>query len=204
MKENVKAKKDIKYKMGLELFWKVGSDSVKYILHNRKLRILLISILLSSFAFICINSYTTKFIEISLGAKYIGLIISISSISSILFTMLINKVFDLKKFYICWGSLGSIALILIGILNVIWLFVVLFILQVVGLANFDIQRQTEINSAVNKNRATSLSAFSLIGSVSGVWGTLLFGIVADKYGIPTSYSVSGILMLLSVLILYLC
>lgn len=155
--------------------------------------------MITAFAGIAINSYSSKLVEITLGSKYIGLIISLSSLASITFTLLLNKFKLLQKSYLNLGLLAGLSLIVIGFNPIPLLIIIVFIIQVVALASFDIQRQTQINNNIDKNRATVLSVFSFAGSISGVIGTLMFGYLADLRGIQFTFFIAGIAIIFSIL-----
>ena len=182
---------------GLESFWGIGFSSIRNVLNQSTLRVFFISVLLTAFAGIAINSYSSKLVENTLGSKYIGLIISLSSLVSILFTLLLNKLKLLQKSYLFLGFIAGISLIVIGFNAVPFLIIIAFMIQVVTLASFDIQRQTQINSYIDKNRATVLSVFSFAGSISGVVGTLFFGYLADLRGIQFTFIIAGLAIILS-------
>lgn len=200
MKENLgDEKKEINEKKGLESLLGIGLSSVKNVLDQSNLRVFFLSVLLTAFAGIAINSYSSKLVEITLGSKYIGLIISLSSLASITFTLLLNKFKLLQKSYLILGLLAGLSLIVIGFNPVPLLIIIVFIIQVVALASFDIQRQTQINNNIDKNRATVLSVFSFAGSISGVIGTLIFGYLADKISINFTFAVAGFAVLIAIL-----
>lgn len=200
MKENLgEEKKEINEKKGLESLLVIGLSSVKDVLNQSYLRVFFISVLLTAFAGIAINSYSSKLVEITLGSKYIGLIISLSSLASITFTLLLNKFKLLQKSYLILGLLAGLSLIVIGFNPIPLLIIIVFIIQVGALASFDIQRQTQINNNIDKNRATILSVFSFAGSISGIIGTLMFGYLADLRGIQFTFFIAGIAIIFSIL-----
>jgi MFS family permease len=190
---------DIEEKRGLELLLRTGTDSIKTVSKNPLLKSFILSTLLSSFGFIAINSYTSKLIEISIDSSYIGLIISAASVVSILFTLVLSKLNLTKRSFFFLGLLGACALILIGIFNNPILLVALLIMQVAFLSVFEIGKQTRLNDLIETNRATTLSIFSLIGSISGVLGTVIFGYLADEFNIPFTFLIGGIAILFGVI-----
>lgn len=190
---------DIKEMRGLELLLHTGKESINSVSQNTLLRSFVISILLSSFGFIAVNSYTSKLIEISLNSGYIGFIVSASSLVSILFSLLIVNLKLLRKLFIPMGVLGAFVLLMIGMTNSSILLIILIILEAVFLSVFEIGKQTELNNLIEKNRVTTLSVFSLIGSIGSVLGTLIFGILADRLNIQVTFSIAGVAILLGVL-----
>lgn len=200
MKENKgNDEKQISEKRGLEAIIDIGSSSFKQVFNQTGLRLLLISVLLTSFAGIAINSYSSKIVEITLNSKYIGIIISISSLLSILFSVVLSKLKLFGKLLFPLGVIGGIGLILVG-LNISPIFTIIaFIIQVFILASFEIERQTKINNEITKNRATTLSIFSFVSSIAGVFGTIIFGLLADNMSIYFTFLIAGVFILLSII-----
>ncbi len=72
-------------------------------------------------------------------------------------------------------------------------------MQVAFLSVFEIGKQTRLNNLIEANRATTLSVFSLIGSISGVLGTIIFGYLADRFNIPFTFLIGGVAILFGVI-----
>ncbi len=184
-------------KRGLERFISIDFSAISVVVTKSTLRYLFVSVFLSALAMIAVNSYSSKLIELMLDSKFIGIIVSAGSLISILASLALNKLQILDKVYLYFGLLGAMSLVLIGIVsNPFWI-VVFFLIQVTALALFGIQMQTLINNNIEKNRATTLSTFSFIASVSGVVGTLVFGYLADSFSINATFSIAGVLIFLS-------
>lgn len=197
MKENWgNEKRNSKEKKGFESLIEIGLSSIKSVLGQRDLKTFWVSFLLTAFACIAINSYSSKLVELTLGSTYIGVVISLSSLATILFMIIMNKFKIIQKSYLVLGLIAALSLIIIGFNPDPVIVIVLFIVQVVTYASFDIQRQTQINNSINKNRATILSVFSFAGSISGVVGTIIFGLLADKVGISFTFAIAGIFIIL--------
>lgn len=182
-------------KRGLESLIGIGKSSIKNIFNSEQLRLFFASVLFSAFAFIAINSYGSKLIELTLNSESVGLVISVSSIISIVFAVTINKVKFLKRNYLSISCLGVLALLIVGLTKNPYAIVISFIVQVMIFAVFEIQRQTQINNNIDKNRATVLSIFSFAASISGIVGTVFFGYIADKLGINMSFAIAGLAMI---------
>lgn len=186
---------------GLELLLFTGKDSLGIIKDNATLKYFLLSFLFSSLAMISINSYSSKLIEIETGSELIGVILAISSLVSILFSIYLSKKKLIEKTYFGISLTSVVALVLIGIVSNPLIILFLFVIQVAGLSVFEVERQKIINRNIDRNRATVLSIYSFAGSISGVIGTLLFGFLADITSIKFTFSVAGILILIAITII---
>lgn len=202
LKENrITKQNELSNKKGLEVLLEIGLNSIKTSFNSIHLRIILLSSFLSSLAMICINSYSSKLIELNVKPELVGIIISASSIVSIIVSVLISKFKSLKSNFISISILGSVTLILLGVVDNPVLITFLFIVQTALISVYFIQQRVKFNELVRNNRATMISILSLVGSISGVIGTILFGYLADALSIKATFGISGIFMLMSVIVL---
>lgn len=196
MKEDVSnIKRTESEKRGFEMLKDIGKDSVKSIFKSKTLKVLAVGTVFYSLASIAVYTYSSKFLEIGLGASRIGIVISMGSLVSIVASFLVNKLELLEKWFFGLGVIGAVSLIVLGVASGEWLLIVLFITQVVCLSLFGIQYQTAVNRNIKSNRSTMLSIFSFMNSIGGVLGTLVFGVLADILTVKLTFSVVGIVML---------
>lgn len=110
-----------------------------------------------------------------------------------------GKIFHRRTTVLLAGSVASsAALALMGIVPVFWIVLVLLVVWSLIFAAVNPIRQSYINGLIpSEQRATVLSSDNLLASSGGVVFQPALGKVADVWGYPASYIVSGVFQLLA-------
>lgn len=188
-------------------------DSLKYGFEHRVVSVLLLSIGLISLAFFALENYWIVFVEPMIDSQYavsiIGILTSVYFFSiaiGVSFSAPLNSLFNNRTANTLIFIIVLSGLILIGFSfteNVYIFAVVLFFLNTVRGT-----RRSLLDSLFHKNipddkRSTLLSLESVIQQLGGIVGMLGLGYVAEVYGISTAWKISGIVVIISGLILFM-
>ncbi len=184
-------------------------NSINYGLKNH--RIMLISLFSATLAFIvqALNMYWPIIFKDDFGieVKFMGFIfagIIIFTFAGSQLSGIWLKIFKSQKKAIFFSQIitfvGILACLLTLNLNY---FLTFFLLHEVGRGLFKPLLRTYINNNIdNKNRATVLSLESMITRLGAGLGLVVSGIIADNFGILTSWLVSAMILALAVFLFW--
>ncbi|GIH10134.1 MFS transporter [Rhizocola hellebori] len=123
-----------------------------------------------------------------------------SNIVGGLFAARVRKMFRLRTSALLTAEVaGAAAIVLMGLLQYFWVVLALVVLSGLILSAATPIRQSYLNGLIpSQQRATILSFDSLMSSTGGVFAQPALGRIADVWGYPASYLVSGGLSALAI------
>lgn len=204
--------KPVKSKAPFREMKKILDDSVKFGLHNDKIKWIMLSSPfitgISFYAFYAMQPYLLKLYGDPTAYSIAGLVAAIVAGAQIVGGILVPKlvVYFKKRTTILLGAgvINAIVLFAFGLINSFVLALILIVLWCLVFAAIMPVRQTYLNGIIpSKQRATLLSFDSMIGSSGGVIFQPALGKVADVYSYSASYMVSGVISAFAIPFLYM-
>lgn len=194
--------KPVKSKAPFREMKEILDDSVKFGLHNDKIKWIMLSSPfitgISFYVFYAMQPYLLKLYGDPSAYSVAGLVAAIVAGAQIVGGILIPKfvLYFKKRTTILLGAgvINAIILFAFGLINSFVLALILIVLWCLVFAAIMPVRQTYLNGIIpSKQRATLLSFDSMVGSSGGVIFQPALGKVADVYSYSASYMVSGVI-----------
>ncbi len=179
---------------------KVGQAGITFGWRNGSVRLLVLeAFVVSGFFFWAWYAWQPYFLEL-LGHNLVwvsGVIAALFSLAGILGNSLVGRVAvpgRRRTSILIWGSaITTVAMVLVGVVQIFWVAVPLFLLGAVCFGVMAPVRQTFLHSIIpTSERATLVSFDALLGSLGSVGGQTGLGYLSQVRGIADGFVVGGL------------
>lgn len=184
----------------------IAQESIAYGLKNRRFMFMVIFSAILAFVFQPLNMYWPLVLKqnFSLEIKYLGLVFSAITILMYLgaqFSEFWQARFICPKKAMFWSQIiTAIGIVGASLMTSLPTFLSLFLLHEFGRGLFKPLMRAYINNNIaSQNRSTVLSFESMIVKAGSGLGLIVSGFLADSLGILTTWLISGVILIISII-----
>jgi MFS family permease len=166
------------------------------ILSNNFLRLQMFNVILWGVSSVAIDNYWLKMPGESLKESQMGFLLSGVYAASVLSSLFLKQINNIKLNYWLSFLVNSLAVLFAGIFVGTKLVVILILIKSFSLNIHNISYYSILNRIVTKQKATIRSLLNLFYMGGNLLGTLVMGILADKYSYGFTWIIAGVIYLI--------